>query len=70
MKIFHYVNFTLIFLFLVAICIIENSVVNNSLIQTQDDCYKIEQQLQEVETLNTMDMSLLVDNLEYHWNKN
>lgn len=70
MKIFHYVNFTLIFLFLVAICIIENSVVNNSLMQTQDDCYKIEQQLQDVETLNTMDMSLLVDNLEYHWNKN
>ena len=23
-----------------------------------------------METLNTMDMSLLVDNLEYHWNKN
>ena len=70
MKVFHYINFGIIFLFLVAICVIEDVVVNNSLTQTQYDCFQIERQLERDETLNSMQMALLVDNLEYHWDNN
>lgn len=71
MKIFHYINFGLIFLFLVGICIIEEVYVSNSLTQAQYDCFQIEKQLERSDdTLLSMDMALLVDDLEYHWNKN
>lgn len=70
MKVFHYVNFTLIFLFIVAVCVVEDVLVNNSLNQVKDNCYKIEKQLEGVEGLNNMETALLVDNLEYHWTNN
>ncbi len=70
MKIFHYINFSLIFLFLVAICVIEDVYVNKSLTQTQYDCLQLEKQLEYDESLLTMQMSLLVDNLQYHWDNN
>ncbi len=70
MKIFHYINFGIIFLFLIAICVIEEVYVNKSLTQTQYDCFQIEKQLEKEETLLSMEMTMLVDNLEYHWNNN
>ena len=70
MKVFHYINFGLIFLFLIAICIIEEVYVSGSLKAVQNDCFKIEKQLEQEENINTMTMALLVDNLEYHWEKN
>lgn len=70
MKVFHYINFGIIFLFLIAICIVEEVVVSDSLLQTQQDCFRIEQQLEAVETINNMQMALLVDNLEFRWDQN
>ncbi len=70
MKVFHYVNFALIFLFIIAVCVVEDIVVNNSLNQVKKDCYEIENQLLVSEDINTMEMSLLVDNLEYNWTNN
>lgn len=70
MKVFHYVNFTLIFLFIIAVCVIEDVAVNNSLNQVKKDCYEIEEVLRTSENINTMEISLLVDNLEYNWTNN
>ncbi len=70
MKVFHYVNFVFIFLFIIAICVLEDVAVNNSLNQVKRDCYEIEQVLATSENINSMEMSLLVDNLEYNWTNN
>ncbi|MCM1324961.1 MAG: DUF4363 family protein [Acetobacter sp.] len=71
MKVFHYINFGLIFLFLIGICILEEVYVSNSLTKVQNDCFQIEKELERNEdVLLSMNMTLLVDNLEYHWDKN
>lgn len=70
MKVFHYINFGIIFLFLIGICIIEEVYVSGSLKQAQYDCFQIEKQLEATQDLHNMDIALLVDNLEYHWDKN
>lgn len=70
MKVVHYINFAIITLFLIAICVLEEVYVNKSLKQAQDDSYKIEQQLEKNSSLRNMDLILLVDNLEYNWDRN
>ncbi len=70
MKAFHYINFGLIFLFLIGICVLEEVLVSNSLVAVLDDCYRIEQQIEVDNNLNTSRVSIMVDNLEYKWSKN
>ena len=68
MKVFHYVNFVLIFLILVGICIAEDLLVSNSLREIQTQCYQIETSLKEEnDDLKNMKIVLLIDNLEYKW---
>lgn len=67
MKLFHYVNFIIIVLLLIAICITEELVVSNSLKEIQARCYEIEMTLAETDDLLNMDMTMQIDNLEYVW---
>ncbi len=67
MKIFHYINFILIFLLLIGICVIEDVMVSDSLYQIQKQCFMIERIVNEKENLKNMDLVLAVDNLEYKW---
>lgn len=69
-KIFHYINFTLIFLFLVGICVMEEVIVSSSLKTAQDDVYAIERVLEEKNALHDAELINLVDNIEYRWSKN
>lgn len=67
MKIFHYINFFLIFILLVGICILEENLVSSSLIKVQNACYNIENAISDKESLRDMETVLLVDNLEFEW---
>ncbi len=69
-KIFHYINFGILFLFLIGICILEEYIVSDSLKQVQAQAYEIEQVLHERETLRDQEIINLVDNIEYSWSKN
>lgn len=70
MKVFHYLNFIFIFLLLVGICIVEDLIVSNSLREIQRECYEIEASLKtEDDDLKNMKIVMLIDNLEYSWNK-
>ena len=69
-KIFHYINFGLIFLFLVGICVLEEYVVSSSLKYTQQEVFAIEEVLGDKESLHDSELINLVDNLEYSWSKN
>ncbi len=70
MKIFHYLNFAIIILFLIAICILEEVMVSSSLRQTQKDCFMIDASVERLESVKNMEVALMVDNLEYDWKKN
>ncbi len=67
MKLFHYINFIIIVLLLIAICITEELVVSNSLKEIQTRCYEIEMTLAGTDDLLNMDMTMQIDNLEYVW---
>ena len=67
MKVFHYINFTLLFLLIVAICIVEEVYVSKSLAVVQENCLQIENTIVESESIQDMKMVMLVDNLEYNW---
>lgn len=69
-KIFHYINFGFIFLFLIGICILEEVIVSSSLKQAQAEVFAIEQVLEEKDALRDAEIINLVDNLEYNWMKN
>ena len=69
MKVFHYINFILIFLLLVGICVAEDILVSNSLAEIQKQCYKIEKLVDEKENLKNTEVVLAVDNLEYMWHE-
>lgn len=70
MKVFHYINFLMIFIFLIVICIFEETLVSSTLILVQDECYKIENAIADKQSLKEMDIVLLVDNLEFDWIEN
>lgn len=70
MKIFSKIMLALIFVFLIAISVIEDSVVSNSLKMAMDDCLYIEKISDENEDLRTMDIALAVSDLESDWKKN
>lgn len=69
MRALHYINFLIIFLILIGICVIEDVIVSNSLKAVQTSCYKIERMVQQEGNLKNMDIVLLVDNLEDRWIK-
>ena len=69
-KVFHYINFVLIFLFLIGICILEDSMVNKALSSAQESVYELEAQLDNKDSLLDSEIVRLVDNLEYEWNEN
>ncbi len=70
MKLFHYLNFFIIFLLLVAVCVVEEVLVSSSLTKVQDSCYQIENYILDKESLKQTDIVLMVDNLEYDWIQN
>lgn len=70
MKIVHYINFALITLFLIAICILEEVTVSTSLRQTQEDCFLIEASVDRLDSVKNMEIAIMVDNLEYDWKQN
>ena len=67
MKVFHYLNFLFIFLVIIGLIVLEDVLLSNSLRQVQNDCFKIEREIEDVDSLKNMDICLLVDNLEYDW---
>lgn len=67
MKAFHYINFILILLVLIGICIAEDLVVSSSLKEVQARCYEIEALLADKDDLKNMDIILAIDNLEFIW---
>ena len=67
MKLVHYINFFLIFVFLIAICVIEENLVSTSLESVQNQCCKIENYLVEKDSLKQTELVLMVDNLEFTW---
>ena len=67
MKAFHYINFILILLVLIGICIAEDLVVSSSLKEVQARCYEIEALLADKDDLKNMDITLAIDNLEFIW---
>lgn len=67
MKIFHYINFTLLFLLIVAICVVEEVYVSKSLTVVQQDCIQIEDSIGGKDSIQDMEVVMLVDNLEYNW---
>lgn len=67
MKVLHYINFVLIILLLIGICVAEEVVVSASLQKAQTSCLEIEKIVERDETLKTMEVVMAVDNLEYDW---
>lgn len=70
MKVVHYINFAIIILFLIAICVIEEVMVSSSLRQTQEDCFLIEASIERLDSVKNMEIAIMVDNLEYDWKEN
>lgn len=70
MKIFSKIMLVFIFLFLIAISVIEDCVVSSSLKMAMDDCLYLEKISDGNEDLRTMDISLAVSDLETDWKKN
>ena len=66
MKWLHYINFLLIFLFIVAICVLEEYMVSSSLELVQASCYEIEECVSENDSLQNMEVVLALENLEYN----
>ncbi len=69
MKVLHYINFVLIFLFLVGICVLEETVVNKALKEAQNEVLAIEDVLDDKNGLRDAQIINMVDNLGYRWMK-
>ena len=67
MKVFHYINFLIIFLFLIAICIVEEMLVSSALENVQNYCFEIENYISDKQSLKENQIVLMVDNLEFVW---
>jgi len=55
---------------LIAICVVEDRLVVNSLDEVNRLCYEIESAVDENGGIVNNEVALLVDNLEYSWEKN
>ncbi len=69
MKVFHYINFIVIFLIIVGVCITEDIIVSKSLYEVQQRCFELEDLIDEHDDLKNMEIVLSIDNLEYRWIK-
>lgn len=67
MKVWHYINFILIAVFLVFVCFVEDDLVSKSLSRVQTECFEIEKLVDEKENIKNMDIVMEVENLEYSW---
>ncbi len=67
MKGFHVFNFILIALVLVAICVVEEVLVSQSLADIQNRCLEIENMVEEEGNIQNTRIVLALDNLQYRW---
>lgn len=67
MKVLHYINFILIAIFLVCICVAEDNIVSTSLTDIQTRCFEIERLVDEKQNIKNMDMVMQIENLEDSW---
>ena len=67
MKAIHIINFIIIALLLVVICVGEELTVSLSLQDIQNRCLEIEKIVEEEKSLKTAQLVLAVDNLDYSW---
>ena len=67
MKAFHIINFIIIALLLVFICVAEEITVSFSLKDIQNRCLSIEKLVDEKGSLQNIEVVLAVDNLEFRW---
>ena len=65
---FHYINFFMIFLILISICIVEDCLVTNSLADIKNRCYYIEELIEEKNGIKNNEIVSAVENLEDKWN--
>ena len=68
--VFKLVSFIVIVAILVTICVVEDRLVADSLMQVKDYCYKIEMASEENGGITSGEVASLVDNLEWSWKKN
>ncbi len=59
-----------IFLFLVGICVFEDLVVTSGVRNVNEDCMEIEEMVEGLEDIRTMEIVMAVENLEYAWTRN
>lgn len=69
-EVFKLVSFLIIISLLVTICVTEDRLVSDSLMEVKDYCYKIEMAAEEAGGITCGDVASLVDNLECAWKKN
>lgn len=69
MKLFHYINFILILIVLIAICVVEEVLVSRSLSTIHDRVLSIEKVVAMKEDIQNMDIVMEIENLEYYWNQ-
>lgn len=67
MKAFHIINFIIIALLLVFICVAEEMTVSKALQDVQDRCFKIEKIIENEGTLKNSNLVIAMDNLEFEW---
>ena len=69
MKVFHYINFAVILLLIIAICVVEEVIVSNSLSEMHTRVLAIEKVVEEKDDLLNMDVVMEIENLEYVWTR-
>ena len=67
MKVFQYINFLVILLLIVAICVVEEVVVSKSLFEMHTRVLAIEKIVEEKDDLLNIDVVMEIENLEYVW---
>lgn len=68
--VFKLVSFLVIIALLVTICVVEDRLVSDSLMEVKDYCYKIEMASEENGGITSGEVTSLVDNLETAWKEN
>ncbi len=69
-RIFKLVCFIVIVSLLIFICVAEDKLVADSLMEVKDYCYKIEKVAEESGSITSGEVASLVDNLETSWKEN
>lgn len=64
---FQLVSILILLAVLIAVCVVEDSLVSSSLSLVDEYCYEIEVAISENDGIKNSDVCTLVDNLEYSW---